>query len=134
LDQAVLKGMKVIFSFPKEYGPYAFSAISTKKDVDPDIAQRFVNGLQAAITLIKNDPAKAVEIAKKEFPQLDPAVVEAATKRMIADKVYPDSVDITPDALKVGLNTQIYLGNLKAQPDYKSFVAHNFIEKALSSQ
>jgi NitT/TauT family transport system substrate-binding protein len=134
LDQAVLKGMKVIFSFPKEYGPYAFSAISTKKDVDPDIAQRFVNGLQAAITLIKNDPAKAVEIAKKEFPQLDPAVVEAATKRMIADKVYPDSVDITPEALKVGLNTQIYLGNLKAQPDYKSFVAHNFIEKALSSQ
>ncbi len=134
LDQAVLKGMKVIFSFPKEYGPYAFSAISTKKDVDPDIAQRFVNGLQAAITLIKNDPAKAVEIAKKEFPQLDPAVVDAATKRMIADKVYPDSVDITPEALKVGLNTQIYLGNLKAQPDYKSFVAHNFIEKALSSQ
>jgi NitT/TauT family transport system substrate-binding protein len=134
LDQAVLKGMKVIFSFPKEYGPYAFSAISTKKDVDPDIAQRFVNGLQAAITLIKNDPAKAVEIAKREFPQLDPAVVDAATKRMIADKVYPDSVDITPEALKVGLNTQIYLGNLKAQPDYKSFVAHNFIEKALSSQ
>jgi NitT/TauT family transport system substrate-binding protein len=43
-------------------------------------------------------------------------------------------VDITPEALKVGLNTQIYLGNLKAQPDYKSFVAHNFIEKALSSQ
>src|SRR5258706_1709033 len=134
LDQDVLQGMKVIFSFPQEYGAYACSAISTKKDVDPCIAQRFVNGLQAAITLIKNDPAKAVEIAKREFPQLDPAVVEAPTKRIIAAKVYPDSVDITPEALKVGLNTQIYLGNLKAQPDYKSFVAHNFIEKALSSQ
>jgi NitT/TauT family transport system substrate-binding protein len=134
LDQAVLKGMKVIFSFPKQYGPYAFSAISTKKDVDPDLAQRFVNGLQAALVLMKSDPAKAVEIAKKEFPQLDPTVVEAATKRMIADKVYPESVDITPDALKTGLNTQIYLGNLKEQPDYKTFVAHGFIEKALSSQ
>jgi NitT/TauT family transport system substrate-binding protein len=134
LDQAALKGMKVIFGFPKQYGPYAFSAISTKKDVDPDIAQRFVNGLQAAILLIKTNPAKAIEIAKKEFPQLDPAVVEAATKRMIADKVYPESVDITPEALKTGLNTQIYLGNLKEQPDYKTFVAHSFIEKALSSQ
>jgi NitT/TauT family transport system substrate-binding protein len=134
LDQAALKGMKVIFGFPKEYGPYAFSAISTKKDVDPDISQRFVNGLQAAIVLIKNDPAKAVEIAKKEFPQLDPAVVEAATKRMIAEKVYPESVEITPEALKTSLNTQIFLGNLKQQPDYKDFVAHTYIEKALSGQ
>ncbi len=134
LDQAALKGMKVVFGFPKQYGPYAFSAISAKKDVDSDIAQRFVNGLQAAITLIKTDPAKAIEIAKKEFPQLDPAVVEAATKRMIADKVYPESVDITPEALKTGLNTQIYLGNLKEQPEYNSFVAHRYIEKALSSQ
>ncbi len=134
LDQAALKGMKVILGFPKLYGPYAFSAISTKKDVDPDIAQRFVNGLQGALMMIKSNPAKAVEIAKKEFPQLDPAVVEAATKRMIADKVYPDSVDITPESLKTGLNTQIYLGNLKAQPDYKTFVARQFIEKAIKSQ
>ncbi len=134
LDQAALKGMKVVFGFPKQYGPYAFSAISTRKDVDPDITQRFVNGLQAALVLIKNDPAKAIDIAKKEFPQLDPAVVEAATKRMIADKVFPDSVEITPDALKTGLNTQIYLGNLKQQPDYASFVAHKYIDAALAGK
>ena len=134
LDQAALKGMKVVFGFPKQYGPYAFSTISTKKDADPDITQRFVNGLQAALVLIKNDPAKAVEIAKKEFPQLDPAVVEAATKRMITDKVYAESVEITPDSLKTSLATQIYLGNLKQQPDYKTFVAHRYIDKALSSQ
>jgi len=134
LDQAVLKGMKVVLGFPKLYGPYAFSTISTKKDVDPDIAQRFVNGLQAALILIRNDPAKAIEIAKKEFPQLDPAVVEAATKRMIADKVYAESVEITPESLKTGLNTQIYLGNLKQQPNYQTFVAHQYIEKATSSQ
>ncbi len=134
LDQAVLKGMKVAFGFPKEYGPYAFSAITTKKDVDADITQRFVSGLQAALVLMKKDPAKAIEIAKKEFPQLDPAVVEAATKRMIAENVYPESVDITPEALKVGLNTQVFLGNLKEQPDYKTFVSHSYIDKALASK
>ncbi len=134
LDQAALKGMKVVFGFPKQYGPYAFSAISTRKDVDPDITQRFVNGLQAALVLIKTDPAKAIEIAKKEFPQLDPAVVEAATKRMIADKVFPDSVEITPESLKTGLNTQIFLGNLKQQPDYATFVAHKYIDGALAGK
>ena len=70
LDQAALKGMKVVFGFPEKYGPYVFSTFTTRKDIDPGLAQRFVNGIQAAITLIKNDPAKAVEIAKKEFPQL----------------------------------------------------------------
>ena len=134
LDQAVLKGMKVVFGFPKEYGAYAFSAITVRKDADADTVQRFVNAMQAAIVLMKKDPAKAIEIAKKEFPQLDGTVVEAATKRMIAEGVYPESVEITPEALKVGLNTQIFLGNLKAQPEYGSFVAHSFIEKALAGQ
>jgi NitT/TauT family transport system substrate-binding protein len=73
-----------------------------------------------------------VEIAKKEFPTLDPVVVEAAVKRMIADGVYPPSVDITADALKVSMDTQIALGNLASQPDYKSFVVKKFIEPALA--
>ena len=38
------------------------------------------------------------------------------------DGVYPPSVDITPEALKVSMDTQIALGNLAAQPDYKAFV------------
>ncbi len=61
----------------------------------------------------KNE-ARTVEIARKEFPTLEPAVVEAAVKRMLADNVYPTSVDITPEALKLALETQIALGNLAA--------------------
>jgi NitT/TauT family transport system substrate-binding protein len=73
-----------------------------------------------------------VEIAKKEFPNLDPAVVEAAVKRMLADGVYPTSVDIAPEALKVSMDTQIALGNLASQPDYRSFVVKKFIDPALA--
>ena len=38
--------------------------------------------------MAKNE-VKTVENGKKEFPTLDPAVVEAAVKRMLADGVYP---------------------------------------------
>ncbi len=133
LEQAAMKGMKVVLGFPEAYGPYAFSSITVRTDTDEDTVQRFVNGIEAALKLMQSDPAKAIEIAKKEFPSLDPAVVEAATKRMMAEGVYPKSVDITPEALTVGLNTQIALGNLKAQPDYKTFVGKAFIEKAMST-
>ena len=94
LDQVVAKGMKVVLGFPETYGPYAFSAVSARKDVDPAVAQRVVNGMQMAIRFMRQDRAKTVAIAKKEFPNLDPAVVEAAVKRMMARRVYPESVDI----------------------------------------
>ena len=130
LDQVVAKGMKVVFGFPKSYGPYAFSVVTARNDVDPDTAQRVVNGMEMAMRFMTKNEAKTVEIAKKEFPTLDPAVVEAAVKRMLRDGVYPPSVDISADALKVAMDTQIALGNLAAQPDYKTFVVKKFIESA----
>jgi NitT/TauT family transport system substrate-binding protein len=132
LDQAVAKGMKVVLGFPKLYGAYAFSAVTARKDVDPDTAQRVVNGMEMAMRFMTKDEARTVEIAKKEFPTLDPVVVEAAVKRMLADGVYPPSVDITADALKVSMDTQIALGNLASQPDYKSFVVKTFINPAVA--
>jgi NitT/TauT family transport system substrate-binding protein len=132
LDQVVAKGMKVVFGFPKAYGAYAFSAVTARNDVDPDTAQRVVNGMEMAMRFMAKNEAKTVEIAKKEFPTLDSAVVEAAVKRMLADGVYPPSVDISPEALKVSMDTQIALGNLSAQPDYKSFVVRKYIEPALA--
>ena len=132
LDQAVAKGMKVVLGFPKSYGAYAFSAVTARNDVDPDTAQRVVNGMEMAMRFMARNEAGTVEIAKKEFPTLDPLVVEAAVKRMLGDGVYPPSVDITADALKVSMDTQIALGNLAAQPDYKAFVVKKFIEPALA--
>jgi NitT/TauT family transport system substrate-binding protein len=132
LDQVVAKGMKVVYGFPKSYGPYAFSTVTARKDVDPDTAQRVVNAMEMAMRFMAKNDARTVEIARKEFPTLDPAVVESAVKRMLADGVYPPSVDITADALKVSMDTQIALGNLSAQPDYGTFVVKKFIEPALA--
>jgi NitT/TauT family transport system substrate-binding protein len=132
LDQAVAKGMKVVFGFPKTYGAYAFSTVTARNDVDPDTAQRVVNGMEMAMRFMAKNEARTVEIARKEFPNLDPVVVEAAVKRMLSDGVYPPSVDITPEALKVSMDTQIALGNLAGQPDYKAFVVRKYIEPALT--
>jgi NitT/TauT family transport system substrate-binding protein len=132
LDQVVAKGMRVVLGFPKLYGPYAFSAIAARNDVDPDSAQRLVKGLEMAMRFMPANQARTIEIAKSEFPNLDPAVVEAAVKRMIAEDVYPKSVDISADALKVSMATQIALGNLSAQPNYDAFVDKTFITPALA--
>jgi len=132
LDQAVAKGMKVVLGFPKSYGAYAFSSVTARNDVDPDSAQRVVNAMEMAMRFMVRNEARTVEIAQKEFPTLDPVVVEAAVKRMLSDGVYPPSVDVTPEALKVAMDTQIAIGNLATQPDYKTFVVKKFIDPALA--
>jgi NitT/TauT family transport system substrate-binding protein len=132
LDQVVAKGMKVVYGFPKSYGAYAFSSVTARNDVNPDLAQRVTNGMEMAMRFMKKDPAKTVMIAQKEFPTLDPAVIESAVKRMLADGVYPDSVDISAPSLKISMDTQIALGNLATQPDYDKFVVKKYIEPALA--
>ncbi|REG48892.1 NitT/TauT family transport system substrate-binding protein [Paraburkholderia sp. BL6669N2] len=134
LDQAVAKGMKVVLGFPQHYGEYAFSSITAKRSVDPDAAARFVKGLQGALSYMQSNPAETAAIARKEFPTLDPVVVDAAVKRMLTEGVYPKSVDITPQALKVAMDTQIALGNLKAQPKYDAFIVHTYIQPALAAK
>ena len=131
LEQAVSRGMKVVLGFPKAYGPYAFSSLTARDNVDPDKAQRVVNALELAIRFMHADRPATLAIARKEFPSLDPAVVEAAVTRMLAENVYPASVQTTPEALTTAMQTQIALGNLVAQPDYARFVVQTYVQKAL---
>lgn len=132
LDQVVAKGMKVVYGFPKGYGAYAFSSVTARNDVNPDLAQRVTNAMEMAMRFMAKDEARTVAIAQKEFPTLEPAVIEAAVKRMLADGVYPPSVDISAPSLKVSMDTQIALGNLAAQPDYDKFVVKKYITPALA--
>lgn len=132
LDQVVAKGMKVAIGFPKAYGPYAFSSITARKNVDPMDAQAVVNAMELALRFMKNNPDEAVSIAQKEFPTLDPKIVEAAVRRMIAENVYPSSVQTTQQAYETAMQTQIALGNLKQAPKYEDFVIQDYVKPALA--
>ena len=72
LDQAVAKGMKVVLGFPKLYGPYAFSAITTRTDADPDTTQRFVNGLEAALQFDAHRPRRRDRDREEGIPDARP--------------------------------------------------------------
>jgi NitT/TauT family transport system substrate-binding protein len=134
LDRAVAHGMKVVVGFPKLYGDYTFAAITARKNVDPDAAQRLVNGLQEAIVYMQSNPTAAAAIAKKEFPTLEPAVVDAAVHRMLTEGVYPKGVEVSKAALQTAMATQIALGNLKAQPDYSEFVVQKYTRQAMAAK
>ncbi|MGP9812833.1 ABC transporter substrate-binding protein [Rhodopseudomonas sp. NSM] len=132
LDQVVSKGMKVVVGFPKAYGPYAFSSITARKNVDPKDAQAVVNGMELALRFMQANPDETVAIAQKEFPTLDGKIVEAAVRRMMKESVYPTSVQTTPKAFETAMQTQIALGNLKQAPKYEDFVVQDYVKNALA--
>ena len=132
LDQVVAQGMKVVFGFPQAYGPYAFSSVSARADVDADKAQRVVDAMQQALQFMQKDPTRTLAIARSEFPNLDPKVVDAAVARMLKENVWPKDVQTTPQALQIAMQTQIALGNLPAQPNYDSFVVQTYVKKAMT--
>ncbi len=87
LDQVAAHGMKVVYSFTSLADEYTVAAISTRKGIDPDTAKRFVKGLQNALLHMQSDIDGTIAIATKEFPSLDPAVVDAAVRRMVRERV-----------------------------------------------
>ena len=76
------QGYKVVAAFSKQMGPYTFSAISTRKDIDPQVSRKFVSGIDRALKAIHKDPEAAVASGLKLFPNLDPAVVRDVIDRL----------------------------------------------------
>lgn len=115
-SQAEAQGYKVVSAFSREIGPYTFSAISTRQDIDPKVSQKLVSGLDRALKTIRQDPEAAVRSGLKLFPNLPPEVVRKSVTRLIEDGVFADSVAIPPQALADALQTQVELGNLGKIP------------------
>lgn len=129
-SQADDEGYKVVASFAKELGPYTFSAVSTRKDIDPEVATKFLSGIDRALKFISAEPNKAVASGLALFPSLKPEVVEASVRRLIEDEVFAPSVAIPEAALEAALQTQVDLGNLRAIPAADTYLNLGWVEAA----
>jgi NitT/TauT family transport system substrate-binding protein len=135
VEQALASGYKIVHDFAKQYnGVYAFSTIDTLKSTvqkRPQMVQSFVNAIADAEKLMQTSPQIAYKVAVAEFPSLEKAVVEAAVKRMLEQKIYPATPSISREAFQAGLDLQISIGNIKkGEVTYESAVDNSFAEKA----
>jgi len=134
VEQGLSQGLKIAHAFTTDYPSYAFSTINASQatiDGNPDLVKRFVASIQASLALIHASPEKAQAVARKEFPSLDPAVVDAAVKRMIDANVYPPAVTITPTAFDNAIDMQKFVGNIKTDMHYADIVDPEFAKEAV---
>lgn len=139
VSQGETEGLHVVYSFSADpsWSPFAFSSLTGLPswiEENPEAAQGVVTAFERASRLIYDEPDTAVEIAQQYFPDIDGEIVDAAVRRMIDARGYPENVLITPEAWENNLRIADLVGNVEEYPSddtsYESNVNTELAENA----
>lgn len=129
-------GARVVYEPCKAFGDFAFTGVSVTDEYavsHKETIGKFVRGLFKAMRYIKTDFDGAVEVATKEFPEVDPKVVRSALKRLIDSKTIPDSPVLPEQAWASATKLRVELGDLKSEAPFAENVDNSFAEAASKS-
>jgi NitT/TauT family transport system substrate-binding protein len=131
---AVDQGAKVVFDFSNYVGPFCNTGIMVLPSTienDPEMVQALVTSFEEASRLTYSDPDFAKEVARKEFPDLPPEVVDAAIDAELEYLIPAQSVIVKEDQWQNLIDMQIYLGNVKGEVPFDEIIDNSFAENAI---
>lgn len=131
---AVDQGAKVVFDFASYVGPFCNTGIMVLPSTienDPEMVQALVTSFEEASRLTYADPDYAKEVARLEFPDLPPEVVDAAIDAQLEFLIPAQSVLVKEDQWSNLIDMQIYLGNVKGEIPFDEIIDNSFAENAI---
>jgi NitT/TauT family transport system substrate-binding protein len=134
VSSAVAQGAQVVFDFASYVGPFCNTGIMVLPSTienDPEMVQALVTAFEEASRLTYADPDFAKEVAKKEFPDLDPAVVEAAIDAQLEYRIPAETVVVQRDQWDNLMDMQVYLKNVEGSVPFEEVIDNSFAEKAI---
>ncbi len=134
--QAKSQGARIVFDFSNAIGPFCNTGIMVLNQTiqkDPGVIQSLCNGFQQAMHRTYSDPAFAKQVARQEFPQLSPDVIDNAIDTELQYRIPSQSV-VVDEAQWANLMTmQVYLKNIRGTTRFDQIVDNSFANKAASS-
>lgn len=138
LGRGVAEGIwqEPFYNIPEELGPYAFSTLNIRQDSieeDPETVEAFNRALLKALEVTDTDREKTFEVARLEFPTLEPDVLQRTLDRSYDDELWEFSGQVTPEALTTALDVVRASGVLKDSADpvqYDAIVDMSFLDAA----
>ena len=131
---AVDQGAKVVFDFASYVGPFCNTGIMVLPETierDPEMVQALVTSFEEAARLTYADPDFAKEVAREEFPDLPPEVVDAAIDAQLEYLIPAQSVLVKEDQWQNLIDMQVYLGNVKGEVPFDEIIDNSFAENAI---
>jgi NitT/TauT family transport system substrate-binding protein len=133
---AMSQGAKVVFDFASYMGPFCNTGIMVLPEyakANPDIVQALVSAFEEASRLTYAKPDFAKEVARKEFPDLPPEVVNKAIDMQLEFKIPAQTVKTDPKQWENLMTMQKYLGNVKGTIAFKDIIDNSYADKAVKS-
>lgn len=130
VSTAVDRGYHVIYSAKNNFGELAFTGISVLDEnvvKNPELIKSFLLSVQQAMDFLNTNFDEAVELASKEFPETKKTIIKEALKRMVDEKVIPDSLRTSENAWNKSLEIRKEVGDLKTIPPFNEVVTNQFI-------
>lgn len=126
LGRGIAEGIwgEPFYNVPKELGPYAFSTLNIRQDSidkDPETVKGFTRALKKSLEFTDTKRKESFEVARLEFPTLEPAVLQRTLDRSYADELWEYSGEVTPASIDTALRVVRASGVLK-DSDRKSVV------------
>lgn len=134
--QAESQGAQVVFDFSNAIGPFCNTGIMVLNDTitsQPKIIQALCNGFEKGMRKTYGDPAFAKQVARKEFPQLSPAVIDSAINSELKYKIPSQTVVVDPAQWANLMAMQVYLKNIKGTTTFEQIVDNSFATRAAAA-
>lgn len=135
VSSAVAQGAKIVFDFASYVGPFCNTGIMVLPSTiesDPEMVQALVTAFEEASRLTYADPDFAKEVARMEFPDLAPEVVDAAIDAQLEFRIPAESVITQRDQWDNLMEMQVYLGNVQGSLAFEEIIDNSFAENAIA--
>ncbi|MDD9864489.1 MAG: ABC transporter substrate-binding protein [Gammaproteobacteria bacterium] len=130
---AVAAGAEVVFSYPEHYGKFFLTGLYTleaTRDSDPELVQKAVNALDAALGFSHENPGEVKRIAQRMFPELSENIVSNAIDRMLLEGTMPRRALIDPEGWEKAIAVRLANEDLQDESAAKATVDNSFAERA----
>ncbi|MBI4534579.1 MAG: ABC transporter substrate-binding protein [Candidatus Melainabacteria bacterium] len=126
---AVSQGAHVVLSLQKEFGDFAITGLTVADyyhDQNGDTIRSVVKALARAMKYIHGNFNGTIEIAKKEFPEVDDSILRAALRRMLDEGTIPSTPVMTKEAWDKAILLRRRTGDIKGDGSFETNVNMKF--------
>lgn len=135
VSTAVKDGAHIAFSMADQYGEFAFTGVTVNESLiqeNPALIQKFVNAITKALQYAHDHPAEAIQFAQHKYNNIDPLIMQEATKRMIASGSLPKNAVISDSSWEKALKIRNDLGELNSVKNAMKILDMSYAQNAIN--
>ena len=137
VDMAVNQsGAHVVYSWADAIGEFTNTGLQTLGSyvkANPQVAQKMVTALEMGAQHVYQHPDDAKAVARQEFPNLPPDVVDAAIQRQIDNHIPASTTAVSETGWNALMTMGRQLGNCSCDVPFNQIVDNSFAQQAASS-